>query len=68
MGRACRTQGVEEECLRGFGRKQGKRPRCRCEDNIKIDVKRNRVGVLWTGFIWLGIGTSGRPHKMFGNF
>jgi hypothetical protein len=30
------------------------RPRRRWEDNIRIDLK-----VVWTGFIWLRIGTSG---------
>jgi hypothetical protein len=30
------------------------------EDNIKIDVrKRDRMGVVRTGLIWLRIGTSG---------
>jgi hypothetical protein len=39
------------------GKPEGKRllvrPRCRCEDNIKIEM-------MWTGFIWLRIGTAGR--------
>jgi hypothetical protein len=34
------------------------RPRCRWEDNIKMDLK--EVGWrVWTGFIWLRIGTIG---------
>jgi len=34
------------------------RPRCRWEDNIKIDVQ-SQNGRSWIGFIWLRIGTSG---------
>jgi hypothetical protein len=33
------------------------RPRHRWEDNIKLDLR--EVGVVWTGLIWLMIGTSG---------
>jgi hypothetical protein len=29
-------------------------------ENIKIDLKKKKVGKVWTGFIWLGIGTSGK--------
>jgi hypothetical protein len=44
------------------GRPEGKRPlerpRCRWEDNIKVDLR--EIGwVLWTGLMWLRIGTSG---------
>jgi hypothetical protein len=42
------------------GKPEGKRPlgspRSRWED-IKMDLRKN--GVVWTGLIWLGIGTSG---------
>jgi hypothetical protein len=31
------------------------RPRHRCEDNIKMDLKK----IVWTGCIWLRIGTGG---------
>jgi hypothetical protein len=34
------------------------RPRHRWEDNIKINL-RETEWVLWSGFIWLRIGTSG---------
>jgi hypothetical protein len=34
------------------------RPRRRWVDNIKMDL-RDKNGILWTGFIWLWIGTSG---------
>jgi hypothetical protein len=41
------------------GKPEGKgplgRPRCRWEDNIKIDLRE----IEWTGLIWLRIGTSG---------
>jgi hypothetical protein len=41
---------------------EGKRPLGRCrlrwEDNTRIDLK--EIGWVWTGFIWLRIGTSGR--------
>jgi hypothetical protein len=33
------------------------RPRRRWEDNIKMILER-QDGVVWTGFIWLKIGTS----------
>jgi hypothetical protein len=28
-------------------------------DNFKVDLKRDRMGVAWTGLIWLRIATSG---------
>jgi len=34
------------------------RPRCRWEDNIKMDLQEEGMGE-WTGLIWLGIGTGG---------
>jgi hypothetical protein len=41
------------------GKPEGKRPlgrpRRRCVDNIKIDLR----GMGWTGSIWLGVETSG---------
>jgi hypothetical protein len=51
MGRACRTRGGEEECLRGFGGKEGKRPLIvrhwySCEDNIKMGVIEMGWGVM----------------------
>jgi hypothetical protein len=44
------------------GKPEGKRPlgrpRCRWVDNIKIDLR--EIGwIVWTGSIWLRIGTSG---------
>jgi hypothetical protein len=37
------------------GKMEGKRPRCRWVDNIKMD------GGMWNELIWLRIGTSGEP-------
>jgi hypothetical protein len=45
------------------GNPEGKRPlgiyRRRLEDNIRMDLREIRWK-LWTGFIWLRVGTSGR--------
>jgi hypothetical protein len=35
------------------------RPRRRCVDNIKMDLREREDGVMWTGSIWLRIETSG---------
>jgi hypothetical protein len=44
-----------------IGRPEGKRllgePKHRWEDNIEMDPK--ETGMMWTGFIWLRIGTCG---------
>jgi hypothetical protein len=44
-----------------MGKPEGKRPlgrrRRRWVDNIKIDLR--DIGMVWTGSIWLRIGTSG---------
>jgi hypothetical protein len=44
------------------GKPEGRRPlgrhRCRWEDNIKMDLREVGWGV-WTGSIWLRIGTGG---------
>jgi hypothetical protein len=37
--------------------KEGERPRRRWENNIKMVLRWG--GVVWTGFMWLRIGTSG---------
>jgi hypothetical protein len=47
------------------GKSEGKRPlgrtRCRWVDNIKMDLREmGWDGMVWTGSIWLRIGTSGR--------
>jgi len=45
-----------------FGKTEGKRPigrpRCKWEDNIKMDLQESGCGV-WTGSSWLRIGTGG---------
>jgi hypothetical protein len=53
MGRACSTNGGEEECL--VGNPEGKRPlgrpRRRWVDNIKMDVR--EIG--WNGGDWIDL-------------
>jgi hypothetical protein len=45
------------------GKPEGKRtlgrPRRRWEDNMRMDLREIGWGGVWTGFIWLRIGTSG---------
>jgi len=48
------TYGGQDRCITGGGNLRGKsplgRPRCRWEDNIKIDIQEMGWGVLdWTG-------------------
>jgi hypothetical protein len=64
VGRAYSTNGEKRNAYRLLvGKPEGKRPlgrpRRRRESNIKIDL-REHDGVVWTGFIWLRIGTNGR--------
>jgi hypothetical protein len=40
------------------GRRPLGRPRCRWEDNIKMDLQEVEWGA-WTGLIWIRIGTGG---------
>jgi hypothetical protein len=40
------------------GKPEGNRPRCRWVDNIKMDLEK-WDGAMWTGLIWLSIGTGG---------
>jgi hypothetical protein len=42
------------------GKTQLGRPKRVREDYIKMDLKRNKTGKAWAGFIWLGIGASVR--------
>jgi hypothetical protein len=41
----------------GDGKTTLGRIRGRSEDNIQVDL--TGIGIVWTGFIWLWIGTSG---------
>jgi hypothetical protein len=45
------------------GKPEGKRPlgrlRLRWKNSIDVDLEERYDGVVWTGFIWLRIGTSG---------
>jgi hypothetical protein len=59
---ACSTHGRDEKCQQYLvrkpeGKRPLKRPRCRWEDNIRMDLK--EIGKVGTGFIWLRRGTSG---------
>jgi hypothetical protein len=60
VGRACSANGGEEKCIYDIGGKARKiettRIRRSWVDNIKIDLKRDRV--VWTELFWLRIGTS----------
>ena len=63
MGGACSSYGEKEMRVQDFvGEASGKeplgRPRRRWEDNIKLDLQEVGFGV-WTGSIWLRIGTGG---------
>jgi hypothetical protein len=62
MDRACSTNGETKDPYRVLvGKPEGKRPlgtpRRRWVGNIKTD--RRWEGMVWTGSIWLRIGTSG---------
>jgi hypothetical protein len=49
MGRACNTNGGEEEHILE-GKRPLERPRCRWLDNIMMDlVEMGWDGVMWTG-------------------
>jgi hypothetical protein len=55
---------MRNACKILVGKLQGKkpfgRPRCRWEDNIKMDIRETGCGRVWTGFVWLRIGTGGK--------
>jgi hypothetical protein len=56
MGVTCNVNGEKRNAYKILvGKPEGKRPlgRPRWVDNIQMD------GVVWTGLIWLMIGTSG---------
>jgi hypothetical protein len=70
MGKACSTNGGEEKKKKKKeymifvkhpeGKRPLERPRRRWEDNIRMNLR--EVGwVLWTGLIWLKIGTVEGP-------
>jgi hypothetical protein len=45
--------------IKAEGKRPLGRPRHKWED-ISMDLKRNRMETMWTGFIWLRIGNSCR--------
>jgi hypothetical protein len=62
MGMTCSTNGAKLNACRLFvGTPEGNRSlgrlRCRWSNNMKIDLGYD--GVVWTGLIWLKIGTNG---------
>jgi hypothetical protein len=63
MGGPCSTNGEKRNAYRSLvGKPEGKRalgrPRRRWVDNIGMDL--GEVGwVMWTGLVWLRIGTGG---------
>jgi hypothetical protein len=63
VGGACDTHGIGEKIVKVFvGKPEGKiplrRPRCRWEDGIRMDLREMAWGV-WIGFDWLKMGTGG---------
>ena len=63
MGEACSAYGGQERRIQGFGgetcwKRPLGRPRCRWEDNIKMDFHEVGSGV-WAGSSWLRIGKGG---------
>jgi hypothetical protein len=52
MSGAYSTREIGKNCVQSFGRKpQTLRPRYKCKNNTKIDLKER--GRVWTGCIWL---------------
>jgi hypothetical protein len=63
MGGTCSKNGEKRNgCRLLAGKPEGRRPlgrpRRRWVDNIRMIFER-KDGVLWTGLVWLRIGTSG---------
>jgi hypothetical protein len=59
VGRACGTHEEGRNVYRVLvGKPEGKTPRRRWEDGIKMDLRGIGWGV-WSGFTWLRIGTVG---------
>jgi hypothetical protein len=62
MDSACSTNGTKRNTYRIFmGKPERKRllgrPRRRWVDNIKVDFRQDDM--VWIGFVWLRIGSSG---------
>jgi hypothetical protein len=60
IDRACSTKWGEEECIwTTVGKLEGKRPLGRPRHRWVDNIKERYDGVVWTGSIWLRIGTNG---------
>jgi hypothetical protein len=64
MGWPCSTNREKRNAYRLLVEKpEGKRPlgirRRRWVDNIRMDLKERWDGMMWTGLVWLRIGTGG---------
>jgi len=60
MGGAYSAYGERRGLYRVLVRKpEGKRPRRRWEDNIKMDLQEVGCGGVWTRSSWLRMGTGG---------
>jgi hypothetical protein len=83
MGGSCSKNGEKRNAYRllvgkPVGRRPLGRPRRRWLDNIRMGLIEVGGGVMWTGLVWLRIGTGGELlgirystfgfHKMLGNY
>jgi hypothetical protein len=60
MGWACGTYGGEERCIQGFlGRPVGKKPLRKLGSRLLKQIFSEWDVGVWTGSIWLRIGTGG---------
>jgi hypothetical protein len=55
MGRACSTLGRNKKFIQNFGQNNQ-----RIDERILEWILGRKCAEVWTGFIWLRIGTSGR--------
>jgi hypothetical protein len=62
-GHVERTEEKRITCRLLVGKTEGKRPlgrrSLRWVDNIRMDLEEREDGMVWTGMVWLRIGTSG---------
>jgi hypothetical protein len=68
MCRACNTYEGKERCIHGFGeklegRKPHERPRCRWEDNNKMDLRE----MVWEDMDWIDLAQDGDKRQALAN-